>query len=56
MNEEKSKISNTSDSSSVIPKAIGIISGSILAYCGYKIVDNKLVKTYYEPDPNKSID
>ena len=29
------------------------LTDKILNYCGYKIINNKLVKSKYEPDPNK---
>lgn len=32
---------------------VGILSTAVLAYCGYKIVNNQLSKSKYEPDPNK---
>ena len=31
------------------------LSASVLAYCGYKIVKNRLVKSKYDPDPNKPL-
>lgn len=40
---------------SVVAVGIGVLSAAVLAYCGYKIIDNKLSKTKYEPDPNKGI-
>jgi hypothetical protein len=33
----------------------GLLTASVLAYCGYKLVDNKLKKTKYESDPNKNV-
>lgn len=38
---------------SVVAVGVGILSAAVLAYCGYKLIDNKLNKTEYEPDPNK---
>ena len=32
-----------------------ILSDRVLKYCGYKIENGKLVRTKYEPDPNKEI-
>lgn len=40
---------------SAIAVGIGILSAAVLAYCGYKLIDNKLSKTEYEPDPNKGV-
>lgn len=36
----------------LIIKTYKKLDEDILAYCGYKQVGNKLVPTYYEPDPN----
>lgn len=34
---------------------VGSLSASVLAYCGYKVINNQLSKTKYEPNPNKPI-
>ena len=47
--------SDSSEDSSSMSKEINVFSPYVLAYCGYEIVGNKLVKTYYEPDPNKPL-
>ena len=44
-----------SKASKIIATGVGILSASVLAYCGYKIINNQLTKTDYEPDPNKVI-
>ena len=46
---------DTGAASKIIAAGIGILSASVLAYCGYKIINNQLTKTDYEPDPNKII-
>lgn len=28
-----------------------LLNSDLLAYCGYVLKDNKLIPTYYEPDP-----
>ena len=46
---------NTENNNSSKTKAVvGVLSAAVLAYCGYKIVNNQLSKSKYEPDPNKS--
>jgi hypothetical protein len=47
---------DTDAASKIIAAGIGILSASVLAYCGYKIINNQLTKTEYEPDPNKVIE
>lgn len=34
---------------------MSVLSDAVLAYCGYKIVNNKLVKSEYEPNLYKTI-
>ena len=55
MDEKKTENVNTDtgSASKIIATGIGILSASVLAYCGYKIINNQLTKTEYEPDPNK---
>lgn len=43
------------EGTSAVAVGIGILSAAVLAYCGYKLIDNKLSKTDYEPDPNKRV-
>lgn len=33
-----------------------LLNEDVLAYCGYKLEGNKLVPTYYEPDPYTPIE
>ena len=47
---------DTDAASKIIAAGIGILSASVLAYCGYKIINNQLTKTEYESDPNKVIE
>ncbi|MFC1237993.1 hypothetical protein ACFGOO_00990 [Treponema vincentii] len=58
MDEKKTENVNTDtgSASKIIATGIGILSASVLAYCGYKIINNQLTKTEYEPDPNKVIE
>ena len=57
MDEKRNEDVNTDTgaASKIIAAGIGILSASVLAYCGYKIINNQLTKTDYEPDPNKVI-
>ena len=47
---------DTGAASKIIAAGIGILSASVLAYCGYKLINNQLSRTEYEPDPNKVIE
>ncbi|MGP1459210.1 MAG: hypothetical protein ACTTKL_07855 [Treponema sp.] len=52
--EKQNDETKTSDTvAKVLTIGAGILSAAVLAYCGYKIIDNQLRKTEYEPDPNK---
>lgn len=33
-----------------------LLNENVLAYCGYRLEGNKLVPTYYEPDPYTPIE
>ena len=33
----------------------GILTASVLAYCGYKIINSSLKETKYESNPNKNV-
>jgi hypothetical protein len=33
-----------------------LLDENVLAYCGYRLEGNKLVETYYEPDPYTPIE
>ena len=33
-----------------------LLDENVLAYCGYRLEGNKLVPTYYEPDPHTPIE
>jgi len=33
----------------------GILTASVLAYCGYKLVNNCLKETKYESNPHKNV-
>ena len=33
----------------------GILTASVLAYCGYKLINNSLKETKYESNPNKNV-
>jgi|GEM_PF-748869 len=58
MDERKNEDVNTDAgaASKIIAAGIGILSASVLAYCGYKLINNQLSRTEYEPDPNKVIE
>ena len=58
MDERKNEDVNTDAgaASKIIAAGIGILSASVLAYCGYKLINNQLSRTEYEPDPNKAIE
>ncbi len=53
MNKKINNPSLNNDVSKVMSVIAGVLSVSVLAYCGYKIVNNQLSKSKYEPDPNK---
>ena len=58
MDEKRNEEVNTDtgSASKIIATGIGILSASVLAYCGYKLINNQLSRTEYEPDPNKVIE
>ena len=58
MDERKNEDVNTDAgaASKIIAAGIGILSASVLAYCGYKLINNQLSRTEYDPDPNKVIE
>ena len=33
----------------------GILTASVLAYCGYKLINNSLKEIKYESNPNKNV-
>lgn len=53
MNSNENKSSEKQENSKKGSTVVGVLSASVLAYCGYKIVKNQLQKSKYEPDPNK---
>ena len=50
--EVKSPKIKKTKSSSVVG---GIFIASVLAYCGYKLVNNSLKESKYEPNPYKNV-
>ena len=55
MNSNNKNISKKDKKINIPSIGVGVLSASVLAYCGYKIVNNQLSKTKYEPNPNKPI-
>ena len=55
MNSNNKNISKKDKKINISSIGVGVLSASVLAYCGYKIVNNQLSKTKYEPNPNKPI-
>lgn len=55
MNSNNKNISKKDKKINISSIVVGVLSASVLAYCGYKIVNNQLSKTKYEPNPNKPI-
>ena len=55
MNSNNKNISKKDNKINISSIGVGVLSASVLAYCGYKIVNNQLSKTKYEPNPNKPI-
>lgn len=55
MNSNNKNISKKGKKTNISSIGVGVLSASVLAYCGYKIVNNQLSKTKYEPNPNKPI-
>lgn len=47
--------SSTGNMSKTDTKGSGIFTASVLAYCGYKMVNNKLQETKYEANPYKNV-
>ena len=54
MNTKKDKSSENKKTNTKVV-ATDILSTSVLAYCGYKLVNNCLKKIKYEPNPYKNI-
>lgn len=50
--DNKNSQNTKSNSGSVVA---GILTASVLAYCGYKIVNNCLKETKYESNPYKNV-
>ena len=50
--ENKSTKNKNTDTGAV---AAGIFTVSVLAYCGYKLVNNCLKETKYESNPHKNV-
>ena len=56
MNKYSTNASITISKPSSFSLAAGILTASVLGYCGYKIVNNKLQKTKYESNPYKDVE
>ena len=54
MDTEKDKSSENKKTNTEAVVA-GILKASVLAYCGYKLVNNCLKETKYESNPHKNV-
>ena len=54
MDTEKDKSSENKKTNTGVVVA-GILTASVLAYCGYKLINNSLKETKYESNPNKNV-
>ena len=50
--EDKSSENKKTNTGAVVA---GILTASVLAYCGYKLVNNCLKETKYESNPHKNV-
>ena len=55
MNKYSSESSINTSKSSSFSLTTGILTTSVLDYCGYKIINNKLQKSKYESNPYKDV-
>ena len=54
MDTKKDKSSENKKTNTGVVVA-GVFTASVLAYCGYKLINNSLKETKYESNPNKNV-